>query len=104
MRELHLLDSADVVHSGGATPNGCAFTTTGTCWPTIGGSPKVRAELIFDVIGSPYERQSLLITSNLPFENLVEVMGNERLTRALLDRLTHRVHIIEANGDSLKQA
>lgn len=67
---------------------------------------KAGAELLFDVIGSAYERQSLIITSNLPFENWVEIMGSERLTGALLDRLTHRVHIIEANGDSfrLKQA
>lgn len=64
------------------------------------------AELLFDIIGSAYERQSLIITSNLPFENWVDIMGSERLTGALLDRLTHRVHIIEANGESfrLKQA
>lgn len=67
---------------------------------------KAGAELLFDIIGSAYERQSLIITSNLPFENWVEIMGSERLTGALLDRLTHRVHIIEANGESyrLKQA
>ena len=53
-----------------------------------------------------YERTSLIVTTNLPFENWVEVMGNERLTGALLDRLTHRVHILEANGESyrLKEA
>ena len=53
-----------------------------------------------------YERTSLIVTTNLPFENWVEVMGSERLTGALLDRLTHRVHIIEANGESyrLKEA
>ena len=48
----------------------------------------------------------MILTTNLPFENWVEVMGNERLTGALLDRLTHRVHILEANGESyrLKEA
>lgn len=67
---------------------------------------KAGAELLFDVVGRAYERQSLVVTTNLPFENWVEVMGTERLTGALLDRLTHRVHILEANGESyrLRQA
>ena len=39
---------------------------------------------------------------NLPFENWVEVMGTERLTGALLDRLTHRVHILGVNGESYR--
>jgi len=67
---------------------------------------KAGAELLFDVVSRAYERQSLLVTTNLPFENWVEVFGNERLTGALLDRLTHRVHILEANGESyrLKEA
>jgi DNA replication protein DnaC len=67
---------------------------------------KAGAELLFDVVRRAYERQSLIVTTNLPFENWVEVLGNERLTGALLDRLTHRVHIIEANGESyrLKEA
>jgi DNA replication protein DnaC len=67
---------------------------------------KAGAELLFDVVSQAYERQSLIVTTNLPFENWVEVLGNERLTGALLDRLTHRVHILEANGESyrLKEA
>jgi len=67
---------------------------------------KAGAELLFEVVSRAYERQSLIVTTNLPFENWTEVMGSERLTGALLDRLTHRVHIIEANGDSyrLRQA
>lgn len=67
---------------------------------------KAGAELLFEVVSRTYERVSLIITTNLPFEQWSEVMGNERLTGALLDRLTHRVHIIEANGESyrLKQA
>lgn len=60
------------------------------------------AELLFDLISRAYERQSILLTTNLPFENWTEVFGNERLTGALLDRLTHRVHIIEANGQSYR--
>ena len=64
------------------------------------------AELLFEVISRAYEHHSLMITTNLPFEQWTEVLGSERLTGALLDRLTHRVHIIEANGESyrLKQA
>ncbi len=67
---------------------------------------KVGAELLFEVVSRAYERASLIVTTNLPFENWAEVMGNERLTGALLDRLTHRVHILEANGQSyrLKEA
>jgi DNA replication protein DnaC len=63
---------------------------------------KAGAELLFEVISRAYERTSLLITTNLPFENWIEVMGSERLTGALLDRLTHRVHILEANGESFR--
>jgi len=67
---------------------------------------KAGAELLFDVVSRAYEHHSLMITTNLPFEQWTEVLGSERLTGALLDRLTHRVHIIEANGESyrLKQA
>ena len=63
---------------------------------------KAGAELLFEVVSRAYERTSLLVTTNLPFEAWVEVMGNERLTGALLDRLTHRIHILEANGDSYR--
>ncbi len=40
--------------------------------------------------------------TGLPFENWPEVCGSERLTGAMLDRLTHRVHILEANGESYR--
>ena len=49
-----------------------------------------------------YDRQSLVITTNLPFEQWPQVCGSERLTGAMLDRLTHRVHIVEANGESYR--
>ncbi len=67
---------------------------------------KAGAELLFDVIATAYERNSVLITTNLPFENWTEVLGNERLTGAVLDRLTHRCHILETKGESyrLKEA
>ena len=49
-----------------------------------------------------YEGGSTLVTSNLPFDEWTEVFGSERLTGALLDRLTHHVHILEMNGDSYR--
>jgi len=63
---------------------------------------KAGAELLFEVISRAYERTSLIVTTNLPFEEWTEVLGSERLTGALLDRLTHRVHILEANGESFR--
>jgi len=63
---------------------------------------KAGAELLFEVISRAYERTSLIVTTNLPFETWTEVLGSERLTGALLDRLTHRVHILEANGQSYR--
>jgi DNA replication protein DnaC len=67
---------------------------------------KLGAELLFDIISSAYERTSVIITTNLPFEQWTEVLGSERLTGAVLDRLTHRCHIIEMKGESyrLKEA
>ena len=63
---------------------------------------KAGAELLFDVIGTAYERHSLIVTTNLPFENWTEVLGSERLTGAALDRLTHRCHILETKGESYR--
>jgi DNA replication protein DnaC len=63
---------------------------------------KIGAELIFDVISSAYERTSLIVTTNLPFESWTEVLGSERLTGATLDRLTHRCQIIETKGESYR--
>jgi len=63
---------------------------------------KAGAELLFDVIATAYERNSLVVTTNLPFENWTEVLGNERLTGAALDRLTHRCHILETRGESYR--
>ncbi len=65
---------------------------------------KTGAEFLFDVISRAYERSSLILTTNLPFEQWTEILGSERLTGALLDRLTHRVHLIEANGESYRLA
>ena len=63
---------------------------------------KTGAELLFEVFSQRYERGSVLATSNLPFDEWTEIFGSERLTGALLDRLTHHVNILEMNGDSFR--
>ena len=63
---------------------------------------KTGAELLFEIISQRYERGSIIITSNLPFDEWTEVFGSERLTGAILDRLTHHVHILEMNGESFR--
>ncbi len=63
---------------------------------------KLGAELLFEVISTAYERTSLIVTTNLPFEQWTEVLGSERLVGATLDRLTHRCHILEATGESYR--
>lgn len=65
---------------------------------------KTGAELLFELISQRYERSSTLITSNLPFEEWTETFNSERLTVALLDRLTHHVSILEMNGESFRLA
>jgi hypothetical protein len=56
----------------------------------------------FEVFSQRYERGSTIVTSNLPFDEWTGVFASERLTGALLDRLTHHVHILEMNGDSYR--
>ena len=63
---------------------------------------KTGAELLFETFSQPYEQGSTMVTSNLPFNEWTEVLGSERMTGALLDRLTHHVHILEMNGDSFR--
>jgi DNA replication protein DnaC len=59
---------------------------------------KSGAELLFEIFSQRYERSSTVVTSNLPFAQWTEVLQSERLTGALLDRLTHHVHILEMNN------
>jgi DNA replication protein DnaC len=59
-------------------------------------------ELLFRVFADRYERGSLLITTNLPFGEWNQIFQGERMTAALLDRLTHRCHIFEMNGESYR--
>jgi len=63
---------------------------------------KEGAEALFTFCSSRYERGSLIITTNLDFARWKEIFGDEALTGALLDRLTHRSHILEMNGDSFR--
>ncbi len=63
---------------------------------------KTGAELLFEVFSQRYERGSTLVTTNLPFDEWTDIFGSERLTGALLDRLTHHVHILEMNGESYR--
>jgi DNA replication protein DnaC len=65
---------------------------------------KTGAELLFELLSQRYERGSVILTSNLPFEEWTGVLGSERLTGALLDRLTHRVQILMIEGESYRLA
>jgi DNA replication protein DnaC len=60
------------------------------------------AELLFQVFADRYERKSLLLTSNLAFSEWGQIFQGERMTAALLDRLTHHCHIFEMNGESYR--
>jgi DNA replication protein DnaC len=59
-------------------------------------------ELLFRVFADRYERGSILVTSNLPFGDWAQIFQGERMTAALLDRLCHRCHIFEMNGESYR--
>jgi len=63
---------------------------------------KAGAELLFDEISTAYERTSVVVTTNLPFEQWPEVLLSERLTGAALDRLTHRCQILETGAESYR--
>jgi DNA replication protein DnaC len=59
-------------------------------------------ELLFRIFADRYERASVLVTSNLPFSDWGQLFHGERMATALLDRLTHRCHIFEMNGESYR--
>lgn len=67
---------------------------------------KEGAELLFQILAERHERGSVIITTNLGFADWTKVFGDPNMTAALLDRLTHRAHIIECTWDSyrLKQS
>ena len=66
--------------------------------------PASGAELLFDIVSDRYEKASVVITTNLPFEEWISVLASEPLTHAMLDRLTHHVHSLEMNGRSYRLA
>ncbi|MCF8026028.1 MAG: ATP-binding protein, partial [Desulfobacteraceae bacterium] len=63
---------------------------------------KEGAELLFQVLAERHEKGSVIITTNLGFADWTEVFGDANLTAALLDRLTHRAHIIECTWESYR--
>lgn len=63
---------------------------------------KDAAQLMFQVISDCYERKSLIITSNLEFSGWNTVLGDNRLTAALIDRLVHHSHILIFTGESYR--
>ena len=64
--------------------------------------PAGGADLLFDVVSDRYEKKSITLTTNLPFEQWISVLASEPPTHAMLDRLTHHVHIVEMNGRSYR--
>lgn len=60
------------------------------------------AQLMFQFCSTLHERVALIVTTNLKFADWTQVFGNEQLTAALLDRLTHRAHILEFIGESFR--
>ncbi|MTI96075.1 MAG: ATP-binding protein, partial [Firmicutes bacterium] len=63
---------------------------------------KRASELLFTVISNCYERQSIIVTSNLELGRWNEVFGDDRLTAALIDRVIHHAHILVFKGESYR--
>jgi DNA replication protein DnaC len=62
--------------------------------------PDGAAELVFQVLSERHERGSLIVTTNLPFGEWTKVFPDPRLAKAVVDRLTHRAHIIDTGTES----
>jgi DNA replication protein DnaC len=64
--------------------------------------PPTGAELLFQVLAQRSERGSIIVTSNLPFSEWTGVFGDARLTKAAVERLTYRAHIVETGNESYR--
>ena len=64
------------------------------------GTPAATAELLFQVVARQAERAAVIITTKLPFSEWTTMIPNARLCKAIVDRLTDRVHIIETGTES----
>lgn len=62
--------------------------------------PDGAAELVFQVLSERHERSSLIVTTNLPFGEWTKVFPDARMAKAVVDRLTHRTHIIDTGNES----
>ena len=60
------------------------------------------SELLFEVVSRRYGKGATIVTSNLPFQELTTVFASKRLTGALLDRMTYRIHILEMHGENYR--
>jgi|1048.fasta_scaffold34704_1 DNA replication protein DnaC len=63
---------------------------------------QIDAELLFRVLGERHERRSIIVTTNLPFAEWTSIFPDPRLCRAVVDRLTHRAHIIDTGKKSIR--
>lgn len=61
-------------------------------------------DLLFNLLSERHERKSTIVTTNLAFSEWVQVLGDEKLTTALLDRLAHRAHILTTKGPSYRMS
>lgn len=64
---------------------------------------RVGGEILFNALADRYERRSTMVTTNLAFSEWVQVFGDEKLTTALLDRLSHHAHILTPKGSSYRR-
>jgi DNA replication protein DnaC len=60
------------------------------------------AQLLFEFFADRYERRATALTTNLPFAQWPQLFGDETMTVALLDRLTHRCQVLAFNGESYR--